>query len=279
MSGFIEDLSPEQGAALETLRAAVSDVPELADKDDRYLLRWLRARKFHTAKAEDMLRKHIETRQKYKLDSILTDYKPNEVLEKYFPGGMMGEDREGHPVWYDHFNYDFKGLHYSVRMDEVLLLSLYRAELALKMCATASAEKGRPIETVTFVVSYEKLSIQRHYYWPGIQMIRKTLALLEANYPETIKQTFFINLPAIFPLCFNLLKPYINENTRAKIFVLGSNYREVLLKHICPDQLPAAFGGTRCEPDPDCTKYTLSTEILGLWWQRSAGLILKFKSL
>ena len=21
----------------------------------------------------------------------------------------MGEDREGHPVWYDNFNYDFKG--------------------------------------------------------------------------------------------------------------------------------------------------------------------------
>ena len=21
----------------------------------------------------------------------------------------MGEDREGHPVWYDNFNYDFRG--------------------------------------------------------------------------------------------------------------------------------------------------------------------------
>ena len=21
----------------------------------------------------------------------------------------MGEDREGHPIWYDNFNYDFKG--------------------------------------------------------------------------------------------------------------------------------------------------------------------------
>ena len=23
----------------------------------------------------------------------------------------MGEDREGHPVWYDNFNYDFKGIY------------------------------------------------------------------------------------------------------------------------------------------------------------------------
>jgi hypothetical protein len=29
-----------------------------------------------------------------------------------YPGG---EDREGHPVWYDNFNYDFRGLHYSLK--------------------------------------------------------------------------------------------------------------------------------------------------------------------
>ena len=78
------------------LKSAVADVEELAGKDDRYFLKWLRARKFHLAKAEDMLRKvsesdlyldslsycmqqHIETRKKYKLDTILTDYEPNEV--------------------------------------------------------------------------------------------------------------------------------------------------------------------------------------------------------
>ena len=28
-----------------------------------------------------------------------------------------------------------------------------------------------------------------------------------------------------------------------------------LKKYISPDQLPAAYGGTRYEPDPYCTKY------------------------
>ena len=35
----------------------MADVEQLAGKDDRYLLRWLKARKFDLAKAEDMLRK------------------------------------------------------------------------------------------------------------------------------------------------------------------------------------------------------------------------------
>ena len=43
----------------------------------------------------------MEYRQKYDVDTILTDYEPPEVLKKYVPGGFFGEDREGHPVWYD----------------------------------------------------------------------------------------------------------------------------------------------------------------------------------
>ena len=32
-----------------------------------------------------------------------------QVLQKYYPGGHMGEDRDGNPVWYESFNYDFRG--------------------------------------------------------------------------------------------------------------------------------------------------------------------------
>ena len=35
----------------------------------------------------------------------------------------------------------------------------------------------------------------------------------------------------------------------------AGDYKEVLRKYIDPEQLPAAYGGTRCEPDPSCTKY------------------------
>ena len=39
------------------LRSALHDVEEVTDRDDHYLLRWLRARKFNVTQAEDMLRK------------------------------------------------------------------------------------------------------------------------------------------------------------------------------------------------------------------------------
>ena len=47
-----------RGVAFLQLRSAFRDVEEtVADKDDHYFLRWLRARNFNIAKAEDMLRK------------------------------------------------------------------------------------------------------------------------------------------------------------------------------------------------------------------------------
>ena len=45
------------GVVFLQLRSAFCDVEEVADKDDHYFLRWLRARNFNIAKAEDMLRK------------------------------------------------------------------------------------------------------------------------------------------------------------------------------------------------------------------------------
>ena len=32
-----------------------------------------------------------------------------QVLKKYLPGGWFGEDRDGHPVWYDHVDADAVG--------------------------------------------------------------------------------------------------------------------------------------------------------------------------
>ncbi|XP_044539972.1 SEC14-like protein 2, partial [Gracilinanus agilis] len=60
--------------------------------------------------------------------------------------------------------------------------------------------------------------------------------------------------PKLFPVAYNLIKPFLSEDTRKKIMVLGANWKEVLQKHISPDQLPMDYGGTMTDPDgnPKC---------------------------
>ena len=38
-------------------------------------------------------------------------------------------------------------------------------------------------------------------------------------------------------------------------YIPSGDYQETLHQYISPDQLPQAYGGTRCEPDPYCTQY------------------------
>ncbi len=62
------------------------------------------------------------------VDTILQDWTPPEVLQKCFPGGFFGEDRDGHPVWYDNYgNMDFRGewlVHFTIIMSGYISIVL-----------------------------------------------------------------------------------------------------------------------------------------------------------
>ncbi|TSM28084.1 SEC14-like protein 2 [Bagarius yarrelli] len=60
--------------------------------------------------------------------------------------------------------------------------------------------------------------------------------------------------PKIFPIAYNLIKPFLCEETRRKIIIVGANWKEVLQKYVSPDQLPMIYGGklTDQNGDPYC---------------------------
>uniref|UniRef100_A0A8C1R5J0 SEC14-like lipid binding 7 n=1 Tax=Cyprinus carpio TaxID=7962 RepID=A0A8C1R5J0_CYPCA len=72
------------------------------------------------------------------------------------------------------------------------------------------------------------------------------LTMFEENYPENLKK-----VPLTLPYCilYNLVKHFLREETRQKIAVLGSNWKEVLRNYVDADQLPAVYGGSMTDPD------------------------------
>ena len=49
---------------------------------------------------------------------------------------------------------------------------------------------------------------------------------------------------------WSVIKGWIDPKTAKKFVVLGSNYRETLLKYIDEDSLPVEYGGTCTKPLP-----------------------------
>ncbi|XP_030846870.1 SEC14-like protein 2 [Strongylocentrotus purpuratus] len=110
-------------------------------------------------------------------------------------------------------------------------------------------ERGlKHTEGSLMIFDMENLGV--HHLWkPAIDMFIKTAVIAEQHYPELIYRLFIIRAPKIFPVTYSLVKPFLREDTRKKIQVLGSNWKEVLLKQIDPDQLPVYWGGTKTDPD------------------------------
>ena len=59
------------------------------------------ARRFDLKKTEVMLRNDFEWRKQMKTATIVEDYEIPEIFLKYFPGGFIGQDKEGAIVWID----------------------------------------------------------------------------------------------------------------------------------------------------------------------------------
>ncbi|KAM9096079.1 SEC14-like protein 4 isoform 2-T2 [Sarcophilus harrisii] len=217
MSGRVGDLSPQQQEALAQFQKNVQDVlPGLPNPDDYFLLRWLRARNFDLQKSEDMLRKHVVFRKQEDLDNIL-NWKPPEVLQLYDTGGFSGYDREGCPVWIDSAgSLDPKGL----------ILSSGKANMIKK-------------RTQTLMILLRECELQSERFF----------SILDNNFPETVKNLIVVKVPKLFPIVYNLVKPFISEKTSKKFVIMGANWKEDLQKFVDPDQLPAEYGGTLTDPD------------------------------
>ena len=63
---------------------------------------------------------------------------------------------------------------------------------------------------------------------------------------------YIINAPWAFQFVWSVIKPWLDEVTVSKIDILGSDYKETLLKQILPENLPEEFGGT-CRCRGGCT--------------------------
>ncbi|XP_044051106.1 SEC14-like protein 2 isoform X1 [Siniperca chuatsi] len=289
MSGRVGDLSPKQAEALEQFRERIQDIlPQLPAQHDHFLLRWLRARNFNVQKSEAMLRKHLEFRKQIKIDTIITEWRPPEVIEKYLSGGMCGYDREGSPIWYDVIGpVDPKGLFLSASKQDFIKSKIRDCEVLQKECNLQSQRLGRNVESITMIYDVEGLGlkhlwkpaietygeVQRHTYSVDkdltklrreadysdgrhlqvqyVPLCLQILQMFEDNYPEGLKRLFVIKAPKLFPVAYNLVKHFLSENTRQKIYILGANWQEVLLKYIDAEELPVIYGGKLTDPDGD----------------------------
>ncbi|NXG37861.1 S14L2 protein, partial [Dromaius novaehollandiae] len=233
-------------------RENLKDVlPCLPSQDDYFLLKWLRGNAWGRRVS---LGHGVRATPGPPTCRALRSRPLPQVIRKYMSGGMCGYDREGCPIWYDIIGpLDAKGLLFSASKQDLLKNKFRDCEVLRRECEKQSQKLGRKIEVVLMVYDCEGLGL-KHLWKPAVDTYGELLSMFEENYPESLKRLFIVKAPKIFPVAYNLIKHFLSEDTRKKVVVLGSNWKEVLQKYIDPEQIPVEYGGTLTDPDgnPKC---------------------------
>ncbi|CAH8491563.1 unnamed protein product [Heterobilharzia americana] len=253
--GLEDSLSDEELSILRQFYERMLKCSLDVCRSKRYLIRWLRARNWDIDEAENMLCTHIKWREIHEVHTIIDRYTVPEMIQKYFPGGFCGEDKEGYPLYCAPVGrFDPGGFMKATTNTEFIQSRIYFLEyITQKIFYEKSKEHNKCIDQLTLILDMKGLSL-KHMHPSWIPVFSEMMTVLEANYPEVLRICYVINAPPIFGTIFNFFKPLLSKLTQEKIHVLKSDYRPALLQAFDATGLPACYGGKITDPngDPQC---------------------------
>ncbi|XP_014664904.1 PREDICTED: SEC14-like protein 2, partial [Priapulus caudatus] len=250
MSGYVGDLDEYQESILEEFKQKVQDIAR-PHWDNNFYLRWLRARDFDEKRSEVMLRNDVVWRRQFGTEKILEEFKVPEVIEKYVPNGLFGEDKQGYPIMYYYFDLDLKGLVHSASKTDVLKSMIVTMEKVYRTFSEQSKKHQRRIDGLIVVFDLENLAMKHITYKAGVELCIEIIQMFEDHYPETLKTLNIVNAPKIFPVAYAIMKPFLTQHTKDKIRMHGGDWQQNLLREIDIDEIPVFFGGQARGPDGD----------------------------
>jgi hypothetical protein len=214
--------------------------------DDYYLLKFLRARKFDLKKTMIMFKNFLEWRQKENVDNIETIFKFNErpQVKEYYPNGYHKVDKEGRPIYIELLSeVKLKEL-FSIVSDQRLVLNYIQDyERIMKYRFTACSKlKGERVDQTFTILCVKGIGLS-HLVGKTKKFLTLATSIGQDYYPENMGVMFLINASVFFAALWNIVKGFIDEKTRKKIFVEDKGYLKKLLQLIDADNLPKILGG------------------------------------
>ncbi|XP_054716779.1 SEC14-like protein 2 [Uloborus diversus] len=238
---------------LNQFRENLSDILT-PDHTDAVLLKWLRARNYDLEKAERNFREVDTNRKIFEINTLLETYVKPEVVEKYERTACLGFAKDGTPVRYCGFA-DFRGFIMAMSSYDMCLFFSYYMEMDYATLRQENKKNGGNLHEMTYIFDMEDFSLQDCVHKCVIETGMDFMRLVQDHYPEAWKHVLIVNAPGYFYRAFNFLKPIFRPTLLEKIQVISKHQtKEVLLKYIDEDVLPAFLGGKRVDSngDPRC---------------------------
>ncbi|GFS55722.1 SEC14-like protein 4 [Nephila pilipes] len=258
---FSQSITAEEKNVIDELRRrTIDDISPKMFDDESLFYRFCKARDFNLKEAEDMLRKHLIWRKDQHLDSILTDYKPPEVIKKYTSTNFLCFDKEGCLVRYiDYGQTDMTGLWSSTRITDMFKYLLTILEQDVEDLKQHSKKTGKLVYQMSCIYNFGNLTFANAAHRKTVEILLQYIKAYQDNYPERIKSIFIINANSYFTFLFSIVRSILASALITKIRCFKADgWKEELLKTIDADDLPV----NKTDPDgnPLCNSFIIHGE-------------------
>ncbi|KAK4046415.1 cytosolic factor, phosphatidylinositol/phosphatidylcholine transfer protein [Microbotryomycetes sp. JL201] len=225
-----------------------------AKHDDPMLLRFLRARKFDLQKAKVMWIDTQKWRKEFKVDELYEtfDYTEKAEVDKLYPRFYHKTDKDGRPVYIEQLGkLDLKELYkHTTPERQIQSLVVEYEKFQRDRLPVCSELAGHLIETSCTIMDLKGVGISQ--FWHVKNYVQEASAISQNNYPETMGKFYIINAPWAFSTAWSVVKGWLDPVSVSKISIIGSSYKDELLKQVPEENLPSFLGGT-CKCPEGCS--------------------------
>uniref|UniRef100_A0A914BYE8 CRAL-TRIO domain-containing protein n=1 Tax=Acrobeloides nanus TaxID=290746 RepID=A0A914BYE8_9BILA len=211
--------SEEDVNRISKLRQEVSDIITSYYDTDFNLLRWIKGLNYNIDEAKVKLRNHLEFRRsKWQLDAIANggqDHPINKHWQSIITGSSGKIPNTIVNIEQTGVN-DFWGILHTYPINEILKARVYYLELILRRVMEQEAKT-------------ELLRGACH----GIT------TFMTEHYVELVHSFVVVNAPMFISIMWKIVSPILPTQTRNKVKILGSDWREEILELANPDVLPS----------------------------------------
>ncbi|KAK0402395.1 hypothetical protein QR680_016312 [Steinernema hermaphroditum] len=260
MSHYItaKEITSEMRAKIDELKEKCA--PELERypeyNTDFALLRWLMGWDYDvdvivpklkfclsTLHALEMHKKDYAT-----IEQIYEYGKSQSAASEYFPGGLMGYDKDGNVIAVQCIAKAHpKSLSSAGRVSELLRLNIMEAEAAFKLVRRKETEGGKKLG-IKLIVDLDGFSMDL-LYTPTLKIYLNLISHLQSMFPDFARSIFVINCPAMISLAYSAVQPVLSKQTREKVQFLGADWKEKLADDLGIENIWPHWGGTKPLPD------------------------------
>ncbi|KAL5014873.1 hypothetical protein ScPMuIL_009143 [Solemya velum] len=232
----LREIPERRQLAIEAVRGEIVTRPdiEFLRSDNAFILRFLRTRKFDIFESFKLYARYFAYRQE-NLNLFRKFHASEPSIKEALLDGLPGVLPRC-----DHFGRRILVL-YSANWDNTRygLAAIYRA--VLLTLEKLIDEDASQINGFVIIVDWSQFTFKQST-WLNPKVLKLMIEGLQDCFPARFGAIHFINQPWYIEAVFKMLKPFLKEKNKNKIFMHGINLG-ILHEHIHKEVLPAELGG------------------------------------